>query len=146
MRALPLAGAAAELGIAESTLRDWIRRGAPAARPKQRGRGHRTLVDPEAIRAWRALQGATAAIEPQALAAQLLVIAARAPDRMGDAVLAQHREMRGPDKKRLAAALAIAGQACIDVVLDLLREQGASIPEPNATPAALAVLAEVARS
>ena len=40
----------------------------------------------------------------------------------GDAVLAQHREMRGPDKKRLAAALAIAGQACIDVALDLLRE------------------------
>jgi hypothetical protein len=53
MPAIPLRLAAAALGRSEATLRRWIQRGAPCARPGASGRGKGALVEVADLRAWR---------------------------------------------------------------------------------------------
>lgn len=53
---LPINEAARQLGVHRRTLTSWIDRGAPVVRQGRRGRGAPTLVDPAAVRAWRAAQ------------------------------------------------------------------------------------------
>lgn len=58
MSAVTLARAARELGKSESTLRAWVRRGAPTARPGEAGRGRGALVVVQDLERWRAKQAA----------------------------------------------------------------------------------------
>lgn len=53
---LPINEAARQLGVHRRTLTTWINRGAPVASQGRPGRGTPTLVDPAAVRAWRAAQ------------------------------------------------------------------------------------------
>jgi hypothetical protein len=53
-RPLSLAQAARELNLAVSTLRRWVRRGAPTLQPGQVGRNKGAIVDVNALRRWRA--------------------------------------------------------------------------------------------
>lgn len=53
MSGVPIPEAAQVLDVAEITLRRWIAQGCPVARRGGRGRGHSTLVIPEAVKAWR---------------------------------------------------------------------------------------------
>jgi hypothetical protein len=51
--AVPLRVAAAELRKSTGTLRRWLARGAPCARPGEVGRGHGAVVVVEDLRRWR---------------------------------------------------------------------------------------------
>lgn len=55
-RGLPIDDAARQLGVHRRTLTTWIEHGAPVVRQGRRGRGAPTLIDPAAVRAWRATQ------------------------------------------------------------------------------------------
>src|SRR5690606_32463639 len=81
MTALPIPAAAAQLGVSTPTLKRWLRQGAPVARRGRRGRGCRTLIDPEAIRAWRRAQDADHA----QVEAVLRALAGRIPELLADA-------------------------------------------------------------
>lgn len=53
MSGVPIAQAAQALDVSSITLRRWIAQGCPVARRGGRGRGRATLVDVQAVRAWR---------------------------------------------------------------------------------------------
>jgi hypothetical protein len=53
--------AAARLGVAPSTIKNWIARGCPTCSLGSVGRGHGSTVDPERLRQWRAARALKAA-------------------------------------------------------------------------------------
>lgn len=61
---LPINDAALRLGVHRRTLTSWIEHGAPVVRQGRPGRGKPTLVDPDAVRAWRGQPAAPAAPGP----------------------------------------------------------------------------------
>jgi hypothetical protein len=135
MTALPLADAARELGIGESTLRRWLAAGAPAARRGGRGRGRRTLIDPEAVRAWRRQGSADRADLARILAGEL-------PELVGNACAEAYRI--APDKRN-GAWIAVAGwQMMIGTITDRLRAHDPDLPEINVIPESIERLRKIA--
>lgn len=124
-RALPVATAAAELGVPPGTVRRWVREGAPVAQRGRRGRGQALLVDPEAIRGWR-LAG-----ERQQIALEL---AGQIPEILARAAAESLQLAQGLDKHRLAGILAGAWYLGASAVLDHLRGTCAAVPLAEAIP------------
>lgn len=119
MTARPVPEAARELGISPPTLKRWIRAGAPVARRGRRGRGCRTLVDPEAVDAWRRAQGGEDALR---------ALAGRLPEIVGDAMAEAHR--LAPDKRGAAWAAVAGWQLSVAAVFDHLRARGVELADP----------------
>lgn len=69
MGAVPIRQAAQVLGKTESTLRRWVSRGAPTARPGEPRRGAGALVDVDALKRWRSREAPTAGEALEKLAA-----------------------------------------------------------------------------
>ncbi|MDQ5978256.1 MAG: hypothetical protein QG602_1230 [Verrucomicrobiota bacterium] len=136
MPALPLPAAAVELGISEPTLRRWLRQGAPVTRQGRRGRGRVALVDPVAVRRWRA-PGKAAGIDAQVLAAEL-------PELLAAAVWQTFVTITGPHKRPCAGELAAAWFVMTHAALDRLREHDAAVPELAALPESIARLQKIA--
>ncbi|TWT21647.1 hypothetical protein [Luteimonas wenzhouensis] len=138
MSALPVPAAAAALGVSVPTLKRWIGRGAPVARRGRRGRGCRTLIDPEAILAWRAAQDADRAQVEAALRA----LAGRIPELLADAAAEAFR--LAPDKRGAAWTACAAWQLSLAAVLDDLRACGAEINDPDTIPEPIERLRKIA--
>lgn len=138
MTALPVPAAAAALGVSTPTLKRWIARGAPVARRGRRGRGCRTLIDPEAIRAWRQAQDA----DHTHVDAALRALAGRVPDLLADAVEEAFR--LAPDKRGAAWTAVAAWQLSVAAVFDHLRDCGADVGDPDAVPESIERLRKIA--
>ena len=133
---LPLSVAASALGISPGTLRRWIAQGAPVTQRGQRGRGCRTLVCPDAVRAWRAAS---------AHDARLIEFAGALPELVGKAMADAYR--LHPDKRQRAALawLACAGwQLAIEALTDELRHSLPGLPAQQPIPEAVAALRKIA--
>lgn len=128
MTALPLADAAHALEVSESTLQRWIAAGAPIARRGYRGRGRRTLIEVEAVRAWRRQGDDDRADYARALAGQL-------PGLIGDACAEALR--LAPDKRDGAWIVVCVWQLVTGALLDSLRTDAADLPEPTVVPEAI---------
>jgi len=135
MTAVPLSVAASELGMRPGTLRRHIRAGCPAVHGR-RGRGHATLVDPEAARAWLAAGSGERAIV--GLADELPRILARAAHEAWQ--LAE-----GIDKRRMAGVLAAAWYLSATQVLDYLRTLEPGIKDIDRLPEEIERMREIAR-
>lgn len=120
--AVPIADAAAELGLSPAQLRRLVAAGAPCARHGQRGRGHVALIDPQAVRVW---SGASARD------ALLLELAATLPELMASAFAEAHRLTDGPHKRAVAGSLVGAWILANGAALDHLRERCPSVPEAS---------------
>lgn len=134
--ALPVAGAARALGVPRAQLRHWIAAGAPVARRGGRGRGNRTLVDPEAVRAWHA-----ASANDQ----RLMALAVELPEALAAAMAEAHALATGMAKAPLAGVLAGAWYLAATRALDALRVHAPATPELTSIPAAIERLREIAR-
>lgn len=133
---LPLAEAASELGVAESTLRRWLAAGAPVAQRGRRGRGCRTLICPDAVRAWRAATGREAV---------LIEISNAMPELIARAAMESWRQAQGVDKRRLAGVTAAGWFIATSAVLDHLhRLHPAIAPDPRALPEPIQLLRKIA--
>lgn len=137
MSALPIDEAARALGVAPSTLRRWIALGAPVARRGRRGRGHVTLIDPEAIEAWRAAKAGGDDVD-----AVLRSLAGALPELLADAAFEAFR--LAPDKRGAAWAAAAAWQLSAFALHDLLAEHVGALPEPTAIPEPIERLRKIA--
>ena len=126
MTALPLTEAAAELGISPPTLRRWLSRGAPQARPGRRGRGGRALVDPRAVAAWRFSCEATQHAELEVLACELPALLAAAADRA-------FRDAPGRPADRAWLAC-FAWFQSVTALRDHLEARGVTLPELELPP------------
>ena len=133
MAVMPIDQAAAELSVSVPTLRRWLRDGAPVARSGRRGRGCRTLLDVEAVRAWRRAEGGSDA---------LLAFAARVPELLAVAAATAHRN--APDKRDGAWCLCAAWQLAVGLILDAIRADGAHVPDPESIPEAIERLRKIA--
>lgn len=136
MPALPLPAAAVELGISEPTLRRWMRQGAPVTRQGRRGRGRVALLDPVAVRRWRA-PGKAAGIDAQVLAAAI-------PELVAAATWQAFIAMNGP-KRLVAGTLAATWYDISSALLDHLRESHHDVPEISALPLAIQRLQKIAQ-
>lgn len=138
MSARPLPEAARALGVSTPTLKRWLRQGAPVARRGRRGRGCRTLIDPEAIRAWRRAQDADHA----QVEAVLRALAGRVPELLAEAAAEAFR--LAPDKRGAAWTACAVWQLSVAAVLDHLRECGADVGDPDAIPECIERLRKIA--
>ena len=117
-RALNLVDAARALGVAERSLRRWITEGAPTVRRGRRGRGGGTLLDVEAVSAWRAAsQGAAG--RPVDDADQLRAVLAALPQAIAATIDEQFQDASGPHKRALAAEFAALGYRICFLLEDL---------------------------
>lgn len=133
--AVPIRDAARALGVPPITLRHWIAAGAPVARRGGRGRGNCTLIDVEAVRAWR-----SADCEQQLL----LALAAELPEVLAVAAEDALRTIEGGPKGRAAATLAAGWYVGALATVDHLRQRCPTIPEIAAIPAAIERLRAIA--
>lgn len=125
MTALPIADAAAELGISTPTLKRWIRSGAPVSHRGRRGRGCAARIDPDAVLAWKRGHGGEDA---------LTTFASRIPEIVAAAIAEAHRLTDGPHKIACAGVLAACWYLVATGLLDELREAGANVSEPSKLP------------
>ena len=135
MSGLPVTAAAAELGVAPVTLRRWLRAGAPVAKRGGKGRGRATLIDPQAIRAWRDQTS------PEAFA---MALAGKIPELVAEAVDRSHALVQGPTKRASAGVLAGAWLLVAAGLLDELRLTAPAIPELRIVPEKIDRLRRVA--
>jgi hypothetical protein len=137
MKAVNVTAAARELGESPGTVRRWVRQGCPVASRGSRGRGRALLLDPEAVRQWRA------ATTGEAL---LLSIASAIPGVLADAMAESLRLAQGLDKRRLAGVLAGAWYLGASALLDHLRERCDQVPHVgDVLPAQIQALRKIAR-
>ena len=134
----PLPQAARVLKVSVPTLRRWLREGAPQVRRGRRGRGGDTLVDVQAIAAWRACRHA-----PVDHAA-LRVFAAELPELVAHAISGAFERMDGLPKARMAGAMAGVWYAVTAALLDHLRTSAPTIPELATVPASMDRLRQIA--
>jgi len=135
--ALPIAAAARALGIRPGTLRRWMREGCPVASRGQRGRGHAVLVDPEAVRTWRAADQRDQV---------LLELAGDVPRLLAAAIDDAYRQAQGIDKRKLGEILAATWFVGANALLDHLRARCAAVPQlPPELPAQIDRLRKIAR-
>lgn len=116
--------AARELGLSVRTVRRAIANGAPVVRRGGRGRGRATLVDVDALKAWR--EGTADG--------RLLAVAADVPALVAGAMFDVFIQLEGPHKRAAAGALAGAGYLATVAVLDRLRADVHDVPEIYALP------------
>jgi hypothetical protein len=135
MTVLPLADAARELEVSEGTVRRWLAAGAPAARRGGRGRGRRTLIDPEAVRAWRRQGDDARADLAQALASEL-------PEMVASACVDAYR--LAPDKRGAAFAAVATWQLVTGALVDRLRVEAPALSDPAVIPEAIERLRKIA--
>lgn len=128
MIAQRIEAAALELGISEPTLRRWIAAGAPVARRGRRGRGDATLIDPDAIAAWRGAR-------PD----ELRVLAGEIPELVAEACWSAFMLVEGPHRTACAGVLAGAWYVVTVALLDRLRRSGLDLADP-AIPGKIAQL------
>lgn len=121
--ALPIRQAARVLSASESTLHRWIAAGAPVARRGRRGRGHVTLIDPQAIQAWRAAAGG------DDVDAALHSLAGHIGELLADAAFEAFR--LAPDKRGAAWVAAAAWQLSVFALHDHLAEHIGELPQPE---------------
>lgn len=133
--ALPISDAALALGIPQTELRALIAAGAPVAQRGGKGRGNCTLVDPEAVRTWRAASANERLL--QTLAAEL-------PEVLATAMAESHALATGLSKGQLAAVLAGAWYVAATRALDALRAHSSAIPDLSVVPTAVRKLREIA--
>lgn len=133
---LPLRAAASALGLAQGTLRRWVREGCPVVARGRRGRGHAVLIDPAAVLAWRA------AGERERIYLQL---AGAVPVVLAEAAAESLRQSQGLDKKRLAGTLAASWYLGTTAVLDHMREQCPAVPDVTDVPEQIEQLRKIAR-
>lgn len=127
---LPIAQAAAELGVSRATLYRWFAQGCPRARRN----AHPVMVDIEAVRAWRT--------RPQTI---LTRFANDLPDIVGNAALAEFLDCDGPHKRSVAGLLAvIATRATVDL-LARLRVDVPETPELQRLPRSVSRLRDSGR-
>jgi hypothetical protein len=110
-------------------LRD-ISQGAPVARRGGRGRGRATLIDIDALAAWRRSQQA----REREFADVLTTIAAELPELCATATHDLFVSLEGPHKRDSAGALAAAWFVVLTCVLDRLRRDAPNVPELSALP------------
>ena len=132
MTVLPVPESAVALGVDKSTLWRWIDQGCPVAKRGGKGRGNKTLVCVEAVRAWRAAPGREA---------DLLSLASKIPDLLADSAAEAFKA--APDKRGAAWALAFSWQLSTQVVLEELRELDPEVGEVRAIPNAVAHLVKL---
>lgn len=133
---LPLTEAARALGISPATLRRWLTQGAPVASRGRRGRGRAHLIDPTAVRRWRAASDHDA---------RLIEFAGALPELIGKAMADAFR--LHPDKRQRAALawLACAGwQLAVEALTDDLRHHLPGLPAQHSIPEAVAALQKIA--
>ncbi len=123
------------LGERPGTLRWWIRQGCPVASPGRRGRGGRTLIDPDAVREWRS------AGDRERFALEL---AAALPNLLAKAAIESHRLAQGIDKRAVAGLLAASWYVGASAVLDHLRAQGFAVPDLVECPPEIDALRKIA--
>lgn len=133
LAALPVPQAAAALDLSVVQLRRLLRQGAPVARRGARGRGRATLVDVQAVRAWRASQHVTLAAASAAI-----------PDVLADALAGSLEQSDGLPKQRLAAVMAGVWYAASVAVLDHLRRFDPGVADVTARPLAVERLLKIA--
>ncbi len=131
---LPIDAAARELDVSPVTLKRWRRLGCPCV-PGRRGRGHATLYDVAAVRAWR---------EANDRDALLMEIATAAPGVLADAALAAFAQIDAPDKRRQAGLLAATWYVLTTALLDHLRTTCAEVPELAGVPEPVERLRKIA--
>ncbi|MGH8063230.1 MAG: hypothetical protein ACREO7_14590, partial [Pseudoxanthomonas sp.] len=134
--ALPVPEAATAMGVRLGTLRRWISQGCPVASRGRRGRGHALLVDPEAVRQWRAA-GATDAV--------VLELAASLPEVLAAAAVDSWQQAQGVDKRALAAITAAGWFVAANAVADHLRARCPAVPEVSSLPEEIERLRKIAR-
>jgi len=125
MSPVPVHAAARELGCSATTLRRWVRAGAPVARRGRRGRGCTTLVDPAAVSAWRKAQAGEEALRR---------LAGEMPELLADAMEEAFRLVEGPTKRQSAGVIAGCWYMATSTILDRMREEIPDLPEVNSTP------------
>lgn len=133
---LPLAEAARELDVSEGTLRRWVAQGAPVAQRGRRGRGHRTLICPDAVRAWRA-----ASVHD----ARLTELAGALPGLIGRAMADAFRLHPCKRQRAALAWLACAGwQLATETLTDELRRRLPGLPAQQPIPDEISALRKIA--
>lgn len=133
MTALPLPAAARALGVSERQLRRFLRDGAPVARRGGRGRGRATLIDVEAVRAWRA--------RPDD---RLRQFAGEVPELVAEAAEEAFQLVEGPQKRAAAGILAGAWYVTTTRLLGRLRGDLPDLQDPSAIPPPIERLREIA--
>lgn len=133
---MPVAAAAAVLGVSERQLRRWLRAGCPVARRGGRGRGRAALVDPAAVSAWRRRSSAEDV---------LLVLAGEIPELAAAAVAESFRLVEGPHKTACAGPMAGSWYLVCTAILDRLRADAPAVPELRATPEKILRLRQIFR-
>ncbi len=103
MTAVSLTDAALQLGISPSTLRRYLRAGAPSVRTGSRGRGRATMVDADAIRQW---------LDACPGERDLLELRSRLPEVLAQAALDAHT--LAPDKRNGAWIACAVWQSAVD--------------------------------
>lgn len=137
MTAVPLAAAAAELGVRVGTLRRWTRQGCPVVQRGSRGRGHALLLDVETVRTWSGAAGRDALV---------LEVAAEIPSLLATAAAESLQRASGVDKRALAGILVGSWYLATIAIVDRLRELNPAIPEPDTLPAEIERLRKIARN
>ncbi|MFT4196759.1 MAG: hypothetical protein QM601_02410 [Pseudoxanthomonas sp.] len=132
MTGLPVDDAARALGVSSPTLRRWVGQGCPRLRAGHRGRGHTTLFDLGAVRAWQAGRGGQQPDVKRAAADALLAFVVELPDLLAVAAADAHQAM--PDKRDAAFALCAAWQLAVNSVQAKCRRLGVEMPEVETRP------------
>ena len=147
MPAVPLREAAVALETSVSTLRRWIAQGAPVARRGRRGRRHRTLVEVEAINAWRRAGAAQTAGDRDAVKDALWRLGCEVPQLIADAVWDAWERMEGLPRAHLAGPMAATWYVVTSALLDRLGELGDTLfdIEPGAIPESIQQLRKIAQ-
>lgn len=122
-----IAAAASELDVSVRTVRRYLEDGAPVAL-RGRGRGRNTLVDVQAIEAWRRNKNGTAAPSDA-----LRVFAAELPEIAASAIAEAFRQIDG-NKCASAGVLAAAWFLVTSALLDRVRRDCPDLPELDAVP------------
>lgn len=133
---VPIATAAKALGVPVGTMRRWVREGCPTLSKGRRGRGHRVLIDLDAVRQWRSA-GVTDRI--------YLTLAEAVPELLAKAAEESLRMAEGFDKRRLAGVIAGSWYLSSTAMLDHLRAKCAHVPELTTVPERIELLRKIAR-
>jgi hypothetical protein len=133
---IPIPEAARLLEIRQGTLRRWCREGLPHS-PGQKGRGRKTLVDPERARNWRG-----APIGER----ELLALANDMPIVLARAAYNCWIEVEGVDRRRLAGIASALWYSAATSVLDRMREDCPAVPDVQSLPPEIDRLTKIARN
>lgn len=135
MTALPVQLAAQVLNVPTGTLRKWIKHGCPVVQRGRRGRGRMTLIDPAAVRQWRAPGQVERVLAAGILRTNdVLQLAEQVPELVSVGAHSAFNLLRARiSDQHLAPALIACWYAVTAELLDHLRERCPFVPQPGAT-------------